>query len=220
MILYNTLMGVCAGALLLTLSGIIAIRVQDGELTLVSRSTGFVLLTFGSILTVLAGAMTLTWPLNVNPPINIIFAEPNLLLGVVAVIAGVIFMLDRAHVFDDLPLVFLAQVVGLILTACTLAILRFDLVGDAPDLEPITGQLKGWENTFFAILYGLAALGALVSRWVLFSRWAFLTQRVAWLTAGVGFLVFSALNYYTHVGLLRNLACVEAGEVGCEVHRW
>lgn len=209
MILYNTLMGVCAGALLLVLVRVIHEVRADG---FVSPAYGVVLVTLGVPLTALSTVMALTWPLNVNPPINIVFAEPNVLLGVAATVGGVALLRSAPSAYAGPSVLSLLRValryvpiVGLVLLACAAAILRFNLVGDAPDLEPITGQFKGWENTFFAVIYGLAALGALLTRWWEDSDWAWRILRGSWLAAGWAFLLFATLNFYTHVGLLVNI---------------
>src|SRR5262245_51871846 len=84
----------------------------------------------GAVLTFLSGLMTVIWPLNVNPPINIMFDEPTLLAA-------------------------------------------------GPMLAP------------FALrnLDGRAA------------------RTVVWCMAasGAAFLLFSLMNYYTHIGLLVNM---------------
>jgi hypothetical protein len=64
------------------------------------------------------------------------------------------------------PTAWIIFLLGVVLLRCTLAILRFDVIRAAPPEEPITGLLHEYpiiENTFFAaVLYGPAALGALL----------------------------------------------------------
>lgn len=209
MILYNTLMGICAATILLLCARAVQLT-GPGEA--VGRGYGIALLILGAPLTFLSGAMVVTWPLTANPPINIAFGEPCLMLGVLALAGGVVFTRTTLG-FDDLgPVLWIVAAVGLMLAVIAVAILRFDLVGDAPAAEPITGRAQGWENTTFGVVYLVAAIGCLLTP--LISRpWARTTVRYSWLVAGVFFLAFSALNYYTHIGLLINL------ETGSN-HRW
>lgn len=210
MILYNTLMGVCAGvAMLLTVDLVRRLRRGDP-----CNDTGYGLayLVVGAPLTVLAGAMTLTWPLTVNPPINIAFGEPSLLLGVLAVIAGIALVrLGSGRAADDValrPAQLVLFAIGLVLAVTASAIFSYDLVGNAPPQEPITGQFQGWENTFFGVIYALAALGCLLAPWVKLNEKRHLPTTVmlwAWGLSGAAFLLFSVLNYRTHIGLLINL---------------
>lgn len=210
MILYNTLMGVCAGGGMILVAQLL--RTWSKEAT-IGLGYGPALLVLGVPLTVLAGAMTLTWPLTVNPPINIAFGEPALMLGVLMTLAGAML----THLFAKgtngridaeahKPLQWVVFFVGLILLSITSAIASYDLVGDAPPNEPITGQFTGWENTFFFSIYLLAALGCLLTPW-LKPTWAFINRLVFWfwMMSGVAFLLFSVLNYRTHIGLLINI---------------
>lgn len=190
MIMYNTLMGVSAG---------------------------------------LGGIMSVTWPLNVNPPINILFGEPCMFLGLLLIAAAVFLGVRREAIsktgstnkkesdeaFDYLmkvlrPVSWVIFGLGLILLACTFAIVRFELVGAAPPFEPFTGLLHEHpviENTFFAILYGLPAIGTLLFPWALRSEFGGTVTKVVigtLMATGILFLLFSAMNYYTHIGMLVN----------------
>jgi uncharacterized membrane protein len=216
MILYNTLMGVCAGGIMI----LVAQALRTLSLGRKTLGHGPALLALGIPLAVLAGAMTLTWPLTVNAPINIAFGEPALMLGVLATIAG--WILTRLSVVKatsapdvevklDIgaamkPIQWVIFFVGLILASTSSAIFSYNLVGDAPPNEPITGQFTGWENTFFALLYLCAAVGCLLAPW-LRTGWHRVNQIVfaTWMLSGILFLAFSALNYRTHIGLLINI---------------
>lgn len=216
MILYNTLMGVCAGG------GMMLVARMLRELSHGRAFFGFygpALLVLGIPLTVLAGAMTLTWPLTVNPPINIAFGEPALMLGLMMTLAGAAItrlLVGSANTGETNrvtlrlqslePMAWVIFFVGLILAAITSAIASYNLVGDAPPQEPITGQFTGWENGFFVVIYGLAALGCLLAPWLRESwHWTNRVVFVAWMVSGLAFLIFSVLNYRTHIGLLINL---------------
>jgi uncharacterized membrane protein len=227
MILYNTLMGVCAG-LALILVPLLARKLYRRQ-KIAPEGWAITFGILGLILTFLSGLMAVTWPLTVNPPINIVFSEPNLVFGVLLLAASFFLwkqreviavmgsgdkkLADAAEANLDrvlMPVSWLVFTLGLILAACTAAIFRFMLVGGAPEAEPITGRLHDmpWiENTFFGILYGLSALGALLAPFALRNRRSFawsIMGRV-WIVAGVMFLLFSVMNYYTHVGLLTNI---------------
>jgi uncharacterized membrane protein len=226
MILYNTLMGICAGLslILVPVLGRALYRRQTISVTGWSLTFGVL----GTVLAILGGLMATTWPLTANPPINIAFGEPNFLLGLL-MLAGAVLLWRNKESLNTLsdgkgaaaelaqvrltralvPLSYIVGALGLVLLAITLAMLRFNLVGAAPEAEPITGLLHNHpvvENTFFVILYGLSALGALLAPFALRKhRPYFKIMCIAWLIAGILFLLFSAMNYYTHIGLLVNL---------------
>lgn len=215
MILYNTLMGVAAGLALILVPVLVQSLMQRKPVAAEGWALTFGIL--GTILTFLSAAMAVTWPLTANPPINIIFSEPNLVLGLLLLAAAFYLWrqkdkkLDFAALANVLkPVSWLVGALGLVLLACTLAILRFNLVGSAPAQEPITGLLHDYpivENTFFAVLYGLSAIGTLLAPVVAYkpqSKWVRVAG-ICMVAAGVLFLLFSVMNYYTHVGLLVNL---------------
>ncbi|WP_433531340.1 DUF981 family protein [Micromonospora sp. CA-263727] len=237
MILYNTSLGVAAGVAMITTvrfwakvrdAGVPAVirrrptdynaRAEVGvidrkrETDLDAADIAPTFFALGIILTGLGGAMTLTHPLTASPPVNIIFGEPCLWLGVLLLASC--FQLSCLGGFSigaikaASPMVF---ALGLILAACSAAILRFTLIGAAPAEEPITGLLSDYpviENTFFVLLYALSAAGALAFPWLTLrgADVAWVAVRWSWSIAGWGFLVFSALNFYTHVGLMVNLS--------------
>lgn len=220
MILYNTLMGVAAG-LALILVPLLSRKLFKRE-AISPEGWALALGILGVILTFLGGRMAVTWPLTANPPINIMFAEPNLVLGLL-LLAAALFLWQRRDVVvaitqsklseNDVkkiltPISWVVFGLGLILLSCTAAILRFGFVGGAPELEPITGLMHNqpWiENTFFGVLYGLCAIGALLTPFALRKNKVATIISICWITAGVLFLLFSAMNYYTHIGMIVNL---------------
>jgi hypothetical protein len=226
MIMYNTLIGVAAGAALILVPRYwAALRGEHVPLRLVRDpvdhggwAAAFGVL--GVLLTGLGFAMTVTHPLaEAKPYIDTIFGEPALLLGVL--LLGAAWRIsrhtdtpvDRDQLNAALaPAGVIVFILGLVLTWCTLAILRFDVISAAPAEEPISGLLHrhpAIENTFFAlVLYGPAALGCLLfpvaarpSR-----RRLWLIVYWAWTVSGIGFTLFSAMNFYTHTGLIMNLS--------------
>jgi hypothetical protein len=226
MILYNTLIGVAAG-LALILVPMLARKLYKREVVSAEGwSLTFAIL--GVILTVLGGLTAITWPLTANPPINIMFGEPTFMLGLL-LLAAAFFMWRRRDVIAALsgparpaeearsyllrtlaPVSWLLFALGLVLLACTIATVRFNLVGSAPAAEPITGLLHDYpivENTFFAVLYGLSAIALLLVPFAVRKPASSLPLIIGrcMMVAGVAFLLFSAMNYYTHIGLLLNL---------------
>ena len=147
-----------------------------------------------------------------TPPINIAFGEPSLMLGLLLTVAGAV-IIKRSGVSVGLVLAtasgaaWVVFCVGLVLAAITSAIFSYNLVGDAPPQEPITGQFTGWENTFFGLIYALAALGCLFAPGVRIGQWYWINRLViySWTLSGAAFLIFSVLNYRTHIGLLINI---------------
>lgn len=197
MILYNTLMGWAAGVILLVLAGMLR-RYGRGE-RLVPAGTAVVLTVTGAALTFLSGLMAVTWPLKVNPPINIAFAEPCLVLGLFALVGGIVALI-RPTDQGGRSLELAVGALGLPLLAISAAVFRFNLVGDAPPIEPITGQVQGWENTTFALVYLVAAVACFLT-----AARRFREAAGAFMVVGVFFLAFASLNYYTHIGLLINI---------------
>lgn len=226
MILYNTLIGVAAG-LALILVPLLARKLYRRE-AVSAEGWSLTFAVLGAILTLLGGLIATTWPLTANPPINIMFGEPTLVLGLL-LLAAAFFMWQRREVIASVsgsgraaqdartyivrtlaPISWVLFALGLILLACTIATVRFNLVGSAPAAEPITGLLHDYpivENTFFAILYGLSAVAMLLVPFAVRKPASNLPLIIGrcMVVAGVAFLLFSAMNYYTHIGLLLNL---------------
>ena len=219
MILYNTLMGVAAGTALLMVP-LLARKLHRRE-SIAPEGWALAFGILGLILTFLSGLMTVTWPLNVNPPINIMFGEPTLVLGLLMQ-AAAWFMWKRPEVFRNVegesldfllrvlaPVSWLVFVLGLVLLSCTLAVFRFGFVGAAPAEEPISGLLRnhGWvENSFIGVLYALSAAGTLMAPFALRDLGGPTARVAGWcmVLSGTAVLLFSVMNYYTHIGLLVN----------------
>jgi hypothetical protein len=151
--------------------------------------------------------------------------EPALAFGVLLAAAS-LFLWSRAAVFEQLgegnqkseqaigpvaavlrPVSVWIFAIGLMMASLTAAILYYQL-GHAPPQEPISGRFsESWvEPSFLGLLWGLTALGALlfpaaVATW---NRKMLMVARICWGVAGVLFVLFSAMNYFTHIGLLMN----------------
>ncbi|MFV2021701.1 DUF981 family protein [Micromonospora sp. LOL_023] len=223
--MFNNLMGVCAGLSLLLVPRLWAVITNDRPPLLLFTPTGFSRsgwsATFGilgTILTLLGFIMTIAHPLSrAKPYIDSVFGEPCLLLGIVLLAAAVwLACTPQSQTFDEqyvraslAPIGWIIFATGIVLLWCTLAIVRFDLIGSAPQHEPITGLLHGYpvENVFFAVvLYGPSAVGCLLFPAVIRGggRTSWLVLYWCWTVAGAAFLLFSAINYYTHAGMLVN----------------
>ena len=104
------------------------------------------------------------------------------------------------------PLSWFVFASGLALIALAFAGVRFKLFA-APASEPISGAVGNHpylEAIFISILYALMGIGAVLFPFFLrtMNRIVAKAIGVAWLIPGVVWLVFAAMNYYTHVGSL------------------
>jgi hypothetical protein len=96
---------------------------------------------------------------------------------------------------------------GLMMASLTVAILHYQL-GKAPPQEPISGRFAQTpvETVFLGLLWGLTSIGALllpvgILKW---NRKLLTVVVMGWRVAGVLLVLFSAMNYFTHIGLLMN----------------
>ena len=220
---YNTIMAVAAGAGLLSLV-LFARRLMAGtEVEFRGYAVNFGVL--GLILTITGAHMTLTWPFAAYFPFdNIIFGEPSLAFGVLLLAASFVLW-RRAAVLEESadaarsvartaePLGVLIFGLGLSLIAIAFAGVIFQLFA-APPEEPISGAFAQWpwvEAIFMSGLFALVGLGALLFP---FATRTFAVRStpttVQWVAgvalalSGVVFLLFGALNFFTHIGLIVN----------------
>ncbi len=225
---YNTIMSVAAGAglLALVIFGRDLFRLRDKKDATISTD-GWALAfgVLGLILSVTGLHMTLTWPLAAGgfPFDNIIFGETSLGFGVL--LLGAAFYLWRrglqlstaedaiAHVAQTArPLSIFIGGLGLSLFGIAFAGVIFQLFA-APPQEPISGAFAAYpwiEATFMSLLFALVGVGAVlfpfaVSRLRTTGAAAsglVKTIGVVWFLSGLAFLLFGALNYFTHIGLI------------------
>jgi len=223
MILYNTIVGLAAGVGLILVAKLLK-QFNNGEniepegYALAFGITGF-------IQTVLGLTISIMWPYAKVLHANIMMGEPALAFGVL-LIAAAVFMWRKPEVFEALgkghetsaqasayiltvlrPVSVWVFAIGLMMASLTLAIFYYQL-GRAPPQEPISGYFANtWvETAFLALLWGLTSLGALllpvaVANW---NRKVVAVVRFCWTVAGVLLVFFSAMNYFTHIGLLMN----------------
>lgn len=216
---YNTVMALAAGAGLLL---VVALGYQlRGTKPVPVAGYALAFGVLGVILTLTGLHMTLTWPLAAGgfPFDNVIFGEPSLIFGVL-LLAAAFYLWKRGDSLAgaDGRLGAVAGVTGpvsvfvfgsgLASFGIAAAGIRYTLFA-APPQEPISGMFAAHpmvEATFVSLLYALVGVGAVLFPFALRGR-ATVVQAVAgaaWGLAGVAFLLFGALNYYTHIGLIVN----------------
>lgn len=226
LIMFNTLMGVCAGGALALVPRLwAAVRGEHmrwhrgGTDKVDARGWAVTLGVLGAILFPLGLIMSVVQPLSAAKPwIDALFGQPSLMLGVLLLAAA--WFLAR-HSDTNLteqqlrgvltPVSRVIVLLGLIQLSCAAAIIRFDAVSGAPPQEPITGRLHNYpwiENLFFGlVVYGLSALGCLLFPAAVRGRspraWHLLYW--CWTISGHALIIFSAANFYTHTGMLTNL---------------
>jgi hypothetical protein len=220
---YNTIMAVSAGAALLTVVWFGRSILKKQVVHLEGWSLAFAVP--GLILLLTGLHMTLTWPFAKYFPFdNIIFGEPSLAFGVL-LLAGALYLWKRSTAIEasDDPVLYLSQTarplsififgIGLALGAIASAGLVFRLFA-APPEEPISGAFANYpwvEAIFMSGLFGIIGVGAVLFpfslprkaqsstgtplQWIVASLWGL---------SGFGLLVFGALNYFTHIGLILN----------------
>jgi uncharacterized membrane protein len=219
---YNTIMAVAAGA------GLLEVVLFARELRLRPdvhlRGWALAFAVPGAILAITGTHMTLTWPFAKYFPFdNIIFGEPSLAFGVLLV-AAAWYLWSRGatiaaggNVADDLaaiarPMSVFVIGLGLSLLAIAAAGIVFQLFA-APPEEPLTGAFAGmpWlEATFMSGLFALVGIGAIAAPFALRGVGEGTLanpQRIVgitWGLAGLAFLLFGALNFFTHIGLVVN----------------
>ncbi|GAA3937606.1 hypothetical protein GCM10023085_18710 [Actinomadura viridis] len=239
MIMHNTIMGEAAGMALIG----IALFLWQARRGRRIWAKGWAL-TFGVgavILTSLSWDTLTTGPFTAKPVINMVFGGPlfwfGILLGAAAVYLwthadtlqeplegatedAASYRFAGATIGTLLPVSLPILATGLNLLGNAVAIIRFNLVGGAPPNEPITGRLghmEWMENGTFGLIYGVAAVATLLLVWAVRDLRGRIAAAVIVMYAGTGlfFLVFSALNEYTHPGLMVN-TCVQGTMENCQ----
>jgi hypothetical protein len=223
MILYNTIVGLAAGVGLLLVARLLKLLVNGQKVQPEGYALAFAIT--GFLETVLGLTISVMWPYTKVLHANIMMGEPALAFGV-SLVAASFFLWRKRQVFDDLgrcdplsaaasayltavlrPVSVWVVATGLMMASLTAAILYYQL-GQAPPQEPISGYFAGTaiEPSFLALLWGLISLGA-----VLFpagiakgNRHAMTVVVLCWTAAGAVLVLFSAMNYFTHIGLLMN----------------
>lgn len=168
-ILYNTVMGLAAGTALLLL---VAYARRTSTTSLSQLAWGLTFGLLGAVLTVLAVAMNLTWPLP--GPANIIFGEPSLLFGVVLMIWAA--LVSRAPAEPGIPtalreaarpVVWLAGLLGVMVITLGITGAAFGQFRPAPGEWPgvyLVAAGVGWLETVYVVLtFSVAGASALLA---------------------------------------------------------
>lgn len=228
---YNTIMSVSAGIglLLIIRFGSHLAKEKVGQLE--GWAIGFGIP--GFILTLTGAHMTLTWPLSkIGFPFDdIIFGETSLAFGILLLAVSVLLwrksnlylkqginMNDSKIVSNTLskelpylikPLSYFAAAMGLALISIAFAGIGFQLFA-APPEEPISGAFADYpmlEATFMSGLFAIIGIGAVLFPFALnknanpnFAK----VTKFLWTVAGIAFVLFGAMNYFTHIGLIVN----------------
>lgn len=217
---YNTIMSVAAGAglILLVLLG----RELLSRRAVVPDGWALAFGVLGLILSTTGLHMTLTWPLAAGgfPFDNIIFGETSLGFGVLLLAAAFYLWRRGAALSGEGALERILKVaqpmsifvfgMGLGLFGIAVAGVTYQLFA-APPQEPITGLFAAYplvEAIFISGLFALVGLGAVLFPFALKEHTGISAIGkiigVSWGLAGVAFLVFGAMNYFTHIGLIVN----------------
>jgi len=228
---YNTIMSISTGIglLLILRFGSHLAKEKIGQLE--GWAIGFGIP--GFILTITGAHMILTWPLSkIGFPFDdLIFGEPSLAFGVLLLAIAILLwrksnlyirqgidMNDSKIVSETLkielpylikPLSYFAAAMGLALIAIACAGIKYQLFA-APPQEPISGAFADYpmlEATFISGLYAITGIGAALLPFALnknanpaFAK----VIKVLWIIAGIIFVVFGVMNYFTHIGLIVN----------------
>lgn len=221
-IVYNELVAVTAGAGLLGFAGFLVNLLRNRRIDSEGWAAFFGVT--GLLLLVTGLHTTVTWPFGGGgfEYANIAFGQPAAAFGALLVLAAVYLWRHRARYEGEVaaanaatlaamkPAGIFVGVLGLGMAALAITFVRFQL-GAAPAEEPISGRfghLPILEALFLGGLWGVVAVGALLFAVALWTdrpqllRWAVW----AWVIGGTVFVLFGAMNFYTHIGMYDNLA--------------
>ena len=222
MVVYNEIVAITAGAGLLGFAWFLADLIRNKRIESEGWA-GFFAVT-GSLLLVLGIHTTVTWPFGGDgfEYANIAFGQPAAGFGALLLFAGVYLWRHKTLFAGDVevakttalaalrPISIFVGALGLAMAVLAITFVRFQL-GAAPPEEPISGRfghLPILEALFLGGLWGVVAVGALLFAVALLTdrpqllRWAVR----AWIVGGVVFLLFGAMNFYTHIGMYDNIA--------------
>ncbi len=220
---YNTIMALAVGA------GLIAVAMffRDFRAGKLDGVEGYAL-TFGALALILFPTglhMSLTWPLAPDFAFdNIVFGETS--LGFSVLLGAAAFFLWNKREYYAVgseasfhgtmktlrPATIFIAGLGLALFGIALAGVVYTLFA-APAEEPISGAFADWpmmEASFLGVLFTMVGLGAVLLPFAVRSTnedtisGLFKTIEWLWLISGAIWLLFGAMNFYTHIGLIVN----------------
>jgi hypothetical protein len=221
-VVYNELVAVTAGAGLLGFASFLSSVIRNKPIDSEAWASFFGVT--GLLLLVTGLHTTLTWPFGGDgfEYANIAFGQPAAAFGALLLFAAVYLWRHRLLFNGDVepankvalaamkPASIFVGALGLGMAVLAIAFVRYQL-GAAPPEEPISGRfghLPILEALFLGGLWGVVAVGALLFAIALWTdrpqllRWAVW----AWVIGGVVFLLFGAMNFYTHIGMYDNIA--------------
>jgi hypothetical protein len=222
MVVYNELVAITAGAGLLGFAAFLADLVRGKRIDSEGWAAFFGV--SGLLLLVLGVHTTVAWPFGGDgfEYANIAFGQPAAGFGALLVFAAIYLWRHRTRYDGEVeeanrktlaalkPAGIFVGALGLGMAALAVTFVRFQL-GAAPPEEPISGRVGDVpiiEALFLGGLWGVVALGAILFAVALWTerlhllRWAVR----AWLVGGLVFLLFGAMNFYTHIGMYYNIA--------------
>jgi uncharacterized membrane protein len=222
MVVYNELVALTAGAGLLGFAWFLAQLIAHKRIESEGWA-GFFGVT-GLLLLVMGIHTTVTWPFGGDgfEYANIAFGQPAAGFGALLLFAAVYLWRHRTLFAGDVkeaaatalaglkPIGIFVGALGLAMGVLAITFVRFQL-GAAPPEEPISGRfghLPILEALFLGGLWGVVAVGALIFAFALLTdrpqllRWAVW----AWVVGGVVFMLFGAMNFYTHIGMYYNIS--------------
>lgn len=219
---YNTIMALSAGVALITIANFG--RQLAEKKAIKFQGWSLIFGTLGSMLAITGIHMTLTWPLgNGFPWDNIIFGEPCFAFGIVLLFLAFYLWKNKETLeltenplqlislnFEPFKVFFYA--LGLMLTAIFFAGVQFQFFA-APPQEPISGYFAKWPwleawglsliflgvgicSFFTALFFSEAAKDSYQINTI--NKLLFIGLKIT----GWFLLIFGAMNYYTHIGLI------------------
>lgn len=222
MVVYNELVAITAGAGLLGFAWFLTQLVRGKRIDSEGWA-GFFGVT-GLLLLALGIHTTVTWPFGGKgfEYANVAFGQPAAGFGALLVFAAVYLWRHRVMFAGEVeeanatalagfkPVAVFVGALGLAMGVLAISFVRYQL-GAAPAEEPISGRFGGQpilEALFLGGLWGIVAVGALLFAIAqLTDRPSLLRWAVwAWVIGGAVFLLFGALNFYTHLGMYYNIA--------------
>lgn len=222
MVVYNELVSVTAGAGLIGFAWFVSQLVKRKPIESEGWAAFFGV--SGLLLFVMGLHTTVTWPFGGEgfEYANIAFGQPALGFGALMLFAALYLWRHRELFAGDpetagatalaalKPVSLFVGALGLGMVVLAITFVRFQL-GAAPPEEPISGRfghLPILEALFLGGLWGIVGLGSILFAIAqLFERPTLLRWAVwAFAIGGVVFLLFGAMNFYTHIGMYHNIA--------------
>lgn len=223
MVVYNELVAVTAGAGLIGFAAFLTDLIRQKRINSEGWA-GFFGVT-GLLLLVTGLHTTLTWPFGGDgfEYANIAFGQPAAAFGALLLLAAVYLWRHRAYLTGEdvetenaglvaamKPAAIFVGALGLSMAVLAITFVRFQL-GAAPEVEPISGRVGHIpiiEALFLGGLWGVVAVGAILFAIALWTDRPHLLKVAvwAWLIGGVVFLLFGAMNFYTHIGMYYNIS--------------